>query len=75
MKFYVYLKTYLFLSSFLLAVTRCGYTRGQDGEPIYHQGVDSFNFLETKFTETLYFEYFDAIVNGIDVKRNNYNGV
>ena len=32
------------------------------------------NFFETKFTETLPFEYFDAFVNGIELKRSKENG-
>jgi len=40
----------------------------------YTPGIDTYNFFETKFTETVFYEYFNAIVVGLYVTQDHDNG-
>ena len=40
----------------------------------YTPGVDTYNFFQTKFTETVFYEYFNAIVVGLYITEDHDNG-
>lgn len=40
----------------------------------YVQGEKTLDFVETAFTETLFYQYFNGIINGFGVKSLTKNG-
>ena len=69
----LYLQILLLISS-TIPIGRCAYIKLEDGIYEYQKGEETYDIIATKFSDTLFFEYFDAFINGIDIKKNKDNG-